>query len=85
LKNPAAKARSAVTPSGFSNFGSVSIVRRLQLKLSTLPARQREAFELVRLQGLSHLEAAQVLGMTVQAVQLRTHRASIALRGVLGT
>ncbi|HXK20787.1 MAG TPA: RNA polymerase sigma factor [Polyangiaceae bacterium] len=59
------------------------LARRLQQRLSALPATQREAFELTRLQGLSHGEAAQVLGMTVQAVKLRTHRASIALRGVL--
>jgi len=59
------------------------VARRLQLGLATLPASQREAFELVRLEGLSLLEAAQVLGMTVQAVKLRIHRASVALRGLL--
>jgi DNA-directed RNA polymerase specialized sigma24 family protein len=43
------------------------------------------AFDLVKREGLSMAEAAQVLGTTVSAVKLRTHRAYEALRNALGT
>jgi RNA polymerase sigma-70 factor, ECF subfamily len=70
-------------PSAQALLEADDLARRLQLRLAALPASQRAAFELVKLEGLSHLEAAQVLGMTVQAVKLRAHRASVALRSVL--
>jgi RNA polymerase sigma-70 factor (ECF subfamily) len=60
------------------------LARRLQHELARLPASQRTAFELLRLDGLSHAEAAEVLGVTVNAVKLRAHRAYLALRSVLG-
>jgi RNA polymerase sigma-70 factor (ECF subfamily) len=60
------------------------LVRRLQHELARLPASQRTAFELLRLDGLSHVEAAEALGVTVNAVKLRAHRAYVALRSVLG-
>lgn len=56
----------------------------LQRELTRLPEAQRVAFELMRLDGLSHIEAAEVLGATVTAVKLRAHRAYVALRAVLG-
>jgi RNA polymerase sigma-70 factor (ECF subfamily) len=56
----------------------------LQRELRRLPESQRVAFELMRLDGLSHVEAAEVLGATVTAVKLRAHRAYVALRSVLG-
>ena len=42
------------------------------------------AFELLRIEGLSHEEAAEVLGTTVSAVKLRAFRAYAALRAALG-
>ena len=45
---------------------------------------QRTAFELVHRDGLTSAEAAEVLGTTVAAVKLRVHRASEALREILG-
>jgi RNA polymerase sigma-70 factor (ECF subfamily) len=56
---------------------------RLQRALAALPGTQREAFELVRFDGLSHEQAAAVLGTTVCAVKLRAHRAYEALRAAL--
>lgn len=56
----------------------------LQRELTRLPESQRVAFELMRLDGLSHIEAAEVLGATVTAVKLRAHRAYVALRAALG-
>ena len=52
--------------------------------LAKLPQSQRAAFELIKNEGLSVAEAAQVLGTTVAAVKLRAHRAYEALRGALG-
>jgi RNA polymerase sigma-70 factor (ECF subfamily) len=60
------------------------LASRLQQQLDGLPSRQREAFELVRLEGLSLGDAARVLGTTVGAVKLRLHRADVALRATRG-
>jgi RNA polymerase sigma-70 factor (ECF subfamily) len=60
------------------------LATRIQRELARLPETQRVAFELVKQEGLSLAEAAQVLGTTVAAVKLRAHRAYEALRAVLG-
>lgn len=52
-------------------------------ELAKLPDNQRAAFELIKQEGLSVAEAAQVLGTTVAAVKLRAHRAYEALRAAL--
>lgn len=57
---------------------------RVQRILEQLPHSQRAAFELIKQEGLSMAEAAQVLGTTVAAVKLRAHRAYEALRAALG-
>ena len=57
---------------------------RLQVELARLPESQREAFNLIRQEGLSLAEAAAVLGTTVSAVKLRAHRAYEFLRLALG-
>ncbi len=56
------------------------LARRLQAKLSRLPEGQRLAYELVKLDGLSPSDAADVLGISVGALKVRTHRAMEALR-----
>jgi RNA polymerase sigma-70 factor (ECF subfamily) len=60
------------------------LAEAVDLALSKLPLSQRAAFELIKQEGLSVAEAAQVLGTTVAAVKLRAHRAYAALRGALG-
>jgi RNA polymerase sigma-70 factor, ECF subfamily len=52
--------------------------------LERLPVLQREAFVLLRFEGLSVSEAAQVLGTTEGAVKVRAFRAYEALRAALG-
>ena len=59
------------------------VAARLSAELGRLPENQRVAFELIKQDGLSVAEAAQVLGTTVAAVKLRAHRAYEALRAVL--
>jgi RNA polymerase sigma-70 factor (ECF subfamily) len=51
--------------------------------LEELPEAQRAAFELVKYDGLSFAQAAEVLGTTVMAVRLRAHRTYKALRAAL--
>jgi len=59
------------------------VAARLSEELAKLPENQRVAFELIKQDGLSVAEAAQVLGTTVAAVKLRAHRAYEALREAL--
>jgi RNA polymerase sigma-70 factor (ECF subfamily) len=55
----------------------------VQAELARIPETQRTAFELLRVDGLSHEEAARVLGTTVSAVKLRAFRAYSAIRAAL--
>lgn len=55
----------------------------LQRELTRLPESQRTAFELMRFDGLSHIDAARTLGITVTAVKLRAHRAYVSLRAAV--
>ena len=57
--------------------------QRVQQRLDALPEIQRTAYQLVKQEGLSLKRAAEVLGTSVTAVKLRTHRAYQALRAVL--
>ena len=51
--------------------------------LESLSDGQRMAYELVRLEGLSHAEAAQVMGTTTMTVKLRVHRVMTGLRDLV--
>jgi len=53
--------------------------------LERLPMLQRDAFVLIRFEGLSVSEAAQILGATEAAVKVRAFRAYEALRAALET
>jgi RNA polymerase sigma-70 factor (ECF subfamily) len=59
------------------------LARALEAELERLPESHRAAFELIKNEGLSIREAAEVLGATPAAVKLRAHRAYAALRAVL--
>ena len=52
----------------------------LEEELVRLPPKHREAFCMVRLEGLSIADAAAVLGITQGNVKVRVHRAADALR-----
>jgi RNA polymerase sigma-70 factor, ECF subfamily len=58
---------------------------RLSAELAKLPPAQRQAFELIRIEGLSMQEAAELLDTSVSAVKLRAHRAYVALEAALGS
>jgi RNA polymerase sigma-70 factor (ECF subfamily) len=55
----------------------------LERLLDTLPERQREAFELIELQGMSSAEAGELLGIEPVSVRAHLHRARRALRTLI--
>jgi len=57
---------------------------RLEEALDRLPAAQREAFEMLQLEGISVAAAAARAGTTTGALKVRAHRAYKALRAILG-
>jgi RNA polymerase sigma-70 factor (ECF subfamily) len=61
--------RSGLTPEG---------CRMLQA-IGDLPEDEREAFDLVRIQGMGQAEAAEVLGVSTKTVQRRLNRALLIL------
>jgi RNA polymerase sigma-70 factor, ECF subfamily len=74
----------AASPRADDLVQASQVAVRIELVLASLPASQRTAFQLLKQEGLSVAEAAQVLGTTVAAVKLRAHRAYEALRAGLG-
>jgi RNA polymerase sigma-70 factor, ECF subfamily len=67
-------------PCGEELLAAKQAARRVEVALAGLSQPQRAAFELVKGDGLSLVQAAAVLGTTVMGVKLRTHRAYAALR-----
>jgi RNA polymerase sigma-70 factor (ECF subfamily) len=53
--------------------------RRVLQVIDDLPDDEREVFGLVRLQGLTHVEAAEVIGVSAKTVQRRLNRAMVLL------
>jgi RNA polymerase sigma-70 factor (ECF subfamily) len=82
IAEEAAAAPGGAAPDGI--LAARQLAGQLQAELGRLPHSQRAAFELMRLDGLSHADAAQVLGITVNALKLRAHRAYVALRAIVG-
>ena len=57
-----------------SDSGLTPAGRRMLEAIGRLPEGEREAFELVRIQGLTQAEAAQVLGVSTMTVNRRLNR-----------
>jgi RNA polymerase sigma-70 factor (ECF subfamily) len=57
-----------------SDSGLTPDSRRMLQAISELPEDEREAFDLVRVQGMTHSEAAQVLGVSATMVKRRLNR-----------
>jgi RNA polymerase sigma-70 factor (ECF subfamily) len=55
-------------------------LNRLRVELDQLPAQQRAALLLARVQGLSYEEVAEALTTSVSAVKSLIHRATVTLR-----
>jgi RNA polymerase sigma factor (sigma-70 family) len=63
----------------WSDSGLTPDGRRMLEAIDNLPEDEREVFCLVRLQELTHVEAAEVLNVSVKTVQRRLNRASLLL------
>jgi RNA polymerase sigma-70 factor (ECF subfamily) len=77
--------RDVTFPDTSANLGTdpLSDTLALQHAIHALPRGQRNAIELLKLQGLSLREAATATGTTVGALKVATHRAMAALRAML--
>ena len=67
-----------------SGSGLTPDARRMLEAIECLPEGEREAFELVRLQGMSQTEAARVLGVSVATINRRLSRGLQLLADALG-
>jgi RNA polymerase sigma-70 factor (ECF subfamily) len=67
--------RDGLVPSPSSSDSSLSADGRRMLEaIERLPEDEREAFDLVRIQGMTQSEAAAVLGVSAMTVKRRLHR-----------
>ena len=69
----------AAAPPSSTSSGLTPDGRRMLKAIEGLPEPEREAFELVRIQGLTHAEAAAVVGVSERTVQRRLNRARLLL------
>src|SRR5262245_36199807 len=69
VAGPPSSCDSCLTPDG----------RRMVQAIEGLPGDEREVFDLVGIQGLTHAEAAAVVGVSEKTVQRRLHRARLLL------
>jgi RNA polymerase sigma-70 factor (ECF subfamily) len=67
-----------------SGSGLSPNTRRMLDAIDSLPAEEREVFELIRIQGLSTCEVAGIVGVTERTVQRRLNRGLFLLMGMLG-
>jgi RNA polymerase sigma factor (sigma-70 family) len=63
-----------------SEVRSNSRGKRLLQAIEKLPDKEREVFSLIKIQALTHAEAAQVLGVATKTVQRRLQRALLLLK-----
>ena len=62
-----------------SASGLSPTARRILAAIDALPEEEREVVNLVRVQGLTHAEAAELLGVSAKTVQRRLHRGLLSL------
>ena len=70
-------------PSPFEETAANELERRLETAIAALPERLREAVLLVAVEGLQPLEAAEVCGVTPEAMRQRVSRGRAALAAAL--
>lgn len=72
-------------PTPLEELERQDLAQRVDLALQGLPARQRAAVTLTHYQGLSNIEAAEILNVSVEAVESLLGRARRQLRVALAT
>jgi RNA polymerase sigma-70 factor (ECF subfamily) len=74
-RRPAVELQEALVPApANSDSGLSPNSRRMLEAIENLPENEREVFDLVRIQGLSYSEAAEILGVSPKTVQRRLDR-----------
>jgi RNA polymerase sigma-70 factor (ECF subfamily) len=66
-------------PPSSSGSGLTPDARRMLQAIDGLPEDEREVFDLIRIQGLTYAEAAEVVGVSIKTVQRRLNRARLRL------
>lgn len=74
----------AVAPEADHLAEREGLLTRLDAAIAALPPALKEPLILTALEGLTHRQAAETLGLTVKAVETRIHRARLLLGRVLG-
>ena len=69
------------TPSSVSNLSPNGL--RMLEAVDDLPEEEREVFDLVRIQGMTQVEAGEVLGVSNKTIQRRLNRALLMLSEAL--
>ena len=77
------EATASAEPRGDEVLAAQETLDLVRATLDQMPLSQREAFVLLRFEGLSVRDAAGVLGATEAAVKIRAFRANAALRSAL--
>ena len=82
---PVAELREDLAPAmpATSVSGLTTDAQRILAAIEDLPEDEREAFDLVRIQGLPQAEAAEVLGTSTSTINRRLHRALHRLASTL--
>jgi RNA polymerase sigma-70 factor (ECF subfamily) len=70
-------------PTPFEAAATNELERRIERALAALPSTSREVLLLIGVAGLSHSDAADVCGITPEALRQRLHRAREALAAAL--
>ncbi len=83
VDNAGLDARASEAPGADDLFYARQMAGHIESALARLPPAQREAFQLIKQEGLSLGDAARILGTTVGAAKLRLHRAYDALRAAM--
>jgi RNA polymerase sigma-70 factor (ECF subfamily) len=80
-QDPAVELRESLVPAPTETTGSPISpnTNRMLEAIESLPEEEREAFNLVRIQGLTQGEAADVLGVSPKTVQRRLNRGLVLL------
>jgi RNA polymerase sigma-70 factor (ECF subfamily) len=73
-----------LVPAQESESGLTPAARRILEVIDRLPEAEREAFDLVRIQGLSSAEAGEILGVSGTTVNRWLHRGLQLLAEALG-
>jgi RNA polymerase sigma-70 factor (ECF subfamily) len=69
---------------GVTDSGVAPAILRLLAAIEELPQENREVFDLVRVQGLSHAEAAEIAGVATKTIQRRLREATLLLAERVG-